>query len=81
VAVAAAAAVIAAEAAAVAATVSGMETRRFGAVRVPDALSATASAFLPCRGTRRLCHTRAVTTTWSFSLSGASRHQTRGSVR
>ena len=30
---------------------------------------------------RRLCQTRAVRTIWSFSLSGTSRTQVRGSVR
>jgi hypothetical protein len=33
------------------------------------------------RGSRLLCHTRAVTVIWSFSASGAIRHHTRGSAR
>ena len=54
----------------------------FRRASVPRSRSATAPAPALRRcGARRLCHTLAVTTIWSFSLSGASRHHTRGSVR
>ena len=53
---------------------------RFRRASVPRSRRATASA-LRCCGARRLCHTLAVISTWSFSLCGASRTHTRGSVR
>ena len=73
-----------------AAATGGAVAARFCLASVPRSRSATtpatAPATVPAPGLRRcggrwLCHTWAATTTWSFSLSGVSRHHTRGSVR
>lgn len=61
-------------------TSDGTTTSRPRRASKPRSLSATAPVLRWVAG-RLLCHTRAITMIWSFSLSGAKRHHTRGSVR